>query len=164
MSQDTKGDHEFEAQDDPWSRLQRSVAKYGPHSCEFNVCPKCGSVEFDAHPYEESLNCSKCNQRYQTRGAKRCDFHDKVIDKMRLSVQESMDWYPAAIFGAGEEDDLSKLSPKVRAIIQRKCSHMARVVCQNILSEFNRLLDDEGLEAGDPGPDDSGDDSAEEEN
>jgi len=130
--------------DDPWTQLKQAVANGGPHACEFNKCPRCGSIEFDVHPFAESLSCSKCGGRYPSTTRRSCAFHDAVIQKMQETVQQVRDWYPPDVFGGAEEpdaDDLSKLDPKIRALIQRKCVRMARVVCGNILAEFERLLE-----------------------
>lgn len=147
--------------DDPWSQLKRSVASNGPHTCEFNKCPKCGSIEFDVHPFAESLSCSQCGQRYPSQARRNCAFHDAVISKMQEAVQQVRDWYPAEIFGSEEDpDDLNKLDPKTRALVQRKCVHMARTVCANILAEFERMLEYE-LEFGeDPLEDEEDDDGS----
>lgn len=129
--------------DDTWSRLKQAVARDGPHVCEINRCPRCGSFEFDVHPFAESLLCSECGQRYPSESRRACAVHEALIDKMREAVQQVRDWYPAELFGGAEEpdtDDLSKLDPETRALIQRKCVRMARTVCANILAEFERLL------------------------
>lgn len=143
MAQEVRGEQP-QYGDDPWSQLKNAVANGGPHACEFNKCPRCGSVEFDVHPFAESLTCSKCSGRYPSTARRGCAFHDAIIRKMQEAVQQVRDWYPADVFGGAEEldsDDLSKLDPKVRALVQRKCVRMARVVCGNILAEFERLLE-----------------------
>lgn len=123
--------------------LRSRVASHGPHTCEFNQCPRCGSVEFDVHPYAESLPCGQCGSRYPSQSARHCAFHEAIATKLKEVVQQVRDWYPAEIFGVegSEGDDLSKLDAKTRAIVQRKCAHMARVVCANILAEFERLTE-----------------------
>jgi hypothetical protein len=137
--------------DDPWTQLKHAVASGGSHVCEFNKCPSCGSIEVDVHPFVESLKCSQCGNRYHSTDRRSCSFRNAIIHKMQEVVQQVKDWYPAEVFGGSQEldsDDLSKLDPKTRAIVQRKCVHMARVVCSNILAEFDRLTEYE-LEVAD---------------
>jgi hypothetical protein len=126
--------------DNAMERLIAAVHEFGPHAVEVNECPHCGSMEFDVHPFAESMSCGRCGKRYKSQVERGCDFHDTIILKMREAVQQVKDWYPAELFGKGG-DDSSALSPEVQAIVMRKAAHMARVVCDNILAEFERLLE-----------------------